>query len=152
MLLSTQPRSAFLYPSKHLLFVSVVPSVAPCLHTSELTPWLMSQGYCFVIGSLSRCGFATRSCATTFEDVPGCTTQNSWTRCDTLAYISFSAMIFNYFLMIFSLPSDFHHTCHDTHAFQDFSSPTLEKCEDPIAQKRIPGVKLARGGSRVGPR
>ena len=30
----------------------------------------MSQGYCFVVGSVSRGGFVTRGSATTFVDLP----------------------------------------------------------------------------------
>ena len=49
VLVPAQPRSAISHPAKRVL---------------------MSQGYCFVIGSVSRCGFVTRcSATTTFEDL-----------------------------------------------------------------------------------
>ena len=64
VLVLAQPRFAISHPAKRVLIVSGVLSVPQ---------WLMSQGYCFVIGSVSRCGFVTRcSASTTFEDVGVC--------------------------------------------------------------------------------
>ena len=65
-----QLRSEVSYLAKVVLSVSGLPSVPLRLLASELLQWLMSLGFCFVTGSVSRCGFVTSGCATTLEDVP----------------------------------------------------------------------------------
>ena len=65
-----QLRSEVSHLTKLVLSVSGLPSVPPRLRASELLPWLMSLGYCFVTGTVSRCGFVTSGFATTLEDVP----------------------------------------------------------------------------------
>ena len=67
VLLSDQLISDVSYPLGLVLLVSSVPSVPPCLLTSELLPWLMFQECCFVIGSVSYRGFVYRGTATTLS-------------------------------------------------------------------------------------
>ena len=69
-MLLAQPRSEVSHLAKLVLSVSGLPSVPPRLLASELLQWLMSLGFCFVTGSISRCGFVTSGFATTLEDVP----------------------------------------------------------------------------------
>ena len=49
---------------------SSVSSAPPCLHATELLPWLTCHGYCVVIGNVPRSGFTTCSRATTFGNEP----------------------------------------------------------------------------------
>ena len=70
VVLLAQLRSEVLHLAKLVLSVSGLPSVPPRLLASELLQWLMSLGFCFVTGSVSRCGFVTSGFATTLEDVP----------------------------------------------------------------------------------
>ena len=65
-----QLRSEVSYLAKLVQSVSGLPSVPLRLLASELLQWLMSLGFCFVTGSVSRCGFVTSGFATTLEDVP----------------------------------------------------------------------------------
>ena len=70
VLLLAQLRSEVSYLAKLVQSVSGLPSVPLRLLASELLQWLMSLGFCFVTGSVSRCGFVTSGFATTLEDVP----------------------------------------------------------------------------------
>ena len=70
VVLLAQLRSEVLHLAKLVLSVSGLPSVPPRLLASELLQRLMSLGFCFVAGSVSRCGFVNSGFATTLEDVP----------------------------------------------------------------------------------